>query len=65
MGLDLNTLKDVRDMFRLHSDHSTRCNGYRQLLRLIEAEENKFYCTDEAMDLGRCDEECDMCKDLP
>jgi len=36
VNLDLRTLKLIKDMFRLHSDGSTSCNGYRSLCSLIE-----------------------------
>lgn len=39
--LDLETLKRVKFMFDIHSDHSTKCNGYRSLCTLIEHEEKK------------------------
>ena len=39
MKLDLETLKQVKFTFELHSDHSTNCNGYRRLCEMIiEAE---------------------------
>jgi hypothetical protein len=38
--LDLDTLKAVRDMFQLHSDSSTSCNGYQTLITYIEEMEN-------------------------
>jgi hypothetical protein len=40
--LDLPTLKHVKFMFELHSDHSTGCHGYKSLCRLIEQETNSF-----------------------
>ncbi len=36
MILDLETLKHVKFSFDIHSDHSTMCNGYRSLCRMIE-----------------------------
>lgn len=36
MEIDLETLKYVQKMFRIHSDMSTKCNGYRSLCDLIE-----------------------------
>ena len=41
MILDLETLKHVKFSFELHSDHSTMCNGYRSLCRMIEEKEGK------------------------
>lgn len=41
MKLDLETLKHVKFMFDIHSDHSTMCNGYNSLCRIIEEEEKK------------------------
>ncbi len=41
MILDLETLKHVKFSFELHSDHSTMCNGYRSLCRMIEEAEGK------------------------
>lgn len=41
MILDLETLKHVKFSFELHSDHSTMCNGYRSLCRMIEEVECK------------------------
>lgn len=41
MILDLETLKHVKFSFELHSDHSTMCNGYRSLCRMIEEVEGK------------------------
>lgn len=38
--LDLETLKHIKFMFELHSDHSAFCNGYRSLCRIIEDIEN-------------------------
>lgn len=32
---DLRTLKLVKEMFMLHSDYSTNCNGYRSLCSII------------------------------
>ncbi len=37
--LDIKTLKRVRDMFMMHSDHSAFCNGFRSLEELIESQE--------------------------
>lgn len=38
----LETLIFVRLMFDVHSDHSSRCNGYHSLLNMIElAEKNR------------------------
>jgi hypothetical protein len=36
MKTELEILKEVRDGFQFHSDHSTECNGYRSLCRQIE-----------------------------
>lgn len=33
---DLRTLKLVKEMFSLHSDGSTMCNGYRSLCSVID-----------------------------
>jgi hypothetical protein len=41
MKLDLETLKHVKQGFDFQSDHSTQCNGYRMLCRLIEVREEK------------------------
>lgn len=41
MKLDLETLKQVKFTFDIHSDHSTRCNGYRSLCRMIEEAEKE------------------------
>lgn len=38
MRLDLKTLEQVKLMFDLHSDHSTNCNGYKNLLEMIKKE---------------------------
>jgi len=32
----LETLKEIKFTFEIHSDHSTLCNGYRSLCRQIE-----------------------------
>lgn len=34
--LDLVTLKHIKFMFDIHSDFSTKCNGYKSLLRIID-----------------------------
>ncbi len=34
--LDLDTLKHVKFMFELYSDHSITCNGYNFLCKIIE-----------------------------
>lgn len=34
--LKLEQLKEIKQMFDLHSDSSNRCNGYNQLCRMIE-----------------------------
>ena len=34
--LDLNTLKQIKFLFELHSDNSTQTNGYRSLIQIIE-----------------------------
>lgn len=34
--LDLATLKQIDFIFKLHSDNSTRTNGYRSLVEIIE-----------------------------
>jgi hypothetical protein len=39
MKLDLDTLKQVKFTFDIHSDHSTMCNGYYSLCRMIEEAE--------------------------
>ena len=39
MKLDLDTLKQVKFTFDIHSDHSTMCNGYYSLCRMIEESE--------------------------
>jgi hypothetical protein len=41
MKLDLETLKQVKLTFDIHSDHSTMCNGYRSLCRMIEEAEKE------------------------
>ena len=41
MKLDLETLKQVKFTFDLHSDHSTNCNGYRRLCEIIKEEEKE------------------------
>jgi len=41
MKLDLETLKQVKFTFDIHSDHSTTCNGYRSLCRMIEEAEKE------------------------
>ena len=38
---NLETLILVRDMFTIHSDGSTQCNGYYNLCKIIENIENK------------------------
>lgn len=41
--LDLETLKHIKFMFGLHSDHSTSCYGYQDLCRTIdEIEKSKI-----------------------
>lgn len=46
MKLDLETLKQVKFTFELHSDHSTNCNGYRRLCEMIiEAEKEALQQT--------------------
>jgi hypothetical protein len=46
MKLDLETLKQVKFTFELHSDHSTNCNGYRRLCEMIiEAEREASHQT--------------------
>lgn len=42
MKLNLETLKHIKFTFDIHSDHSTMCNGYRSLCRIIEEEEVKI-----------------------
>ena len=42
MKLDLETLKHVKIIFDLHSDHSSHCNGYRSLLDLIYQAEKQI-----------------------
>lgn len=39
MKPDLETLRRVKFIFDIHSDHSSRCNGYRSLCDLIEKTE--------------------------
>lgn len=41
--LDLETLKYTQRVFKLYSDHSTGCLGYKYLCKMIEEleEENK------------------------
>lgn len=41
MKLDLETLKQVKIVFDIHSDHSARCNGYQSLLKMIEQAEKE------------------------
>ena len=41
MKLDLETLKQVKFTFDIHSDHSIMCNGYRSLCRMIEEAEKE------------------------
>ena len=41
MKLDLETLKQVKFTFDIHSDQSTMCNGYRSLCRMIEEAEKE------------------------
>lgn len=36
MKLDLETLKHIKFIFELQSDHSTLCNGYKSLCLIIE-----------------------------
>lgn len=49
MKLDLETLKRVKSIFDIHSDHSTMCNGYRTLCRMIEKQTNEQKIEEEAM----------------
>lgn len=42
MKLDLETLKYVKLAFDIHSDHSTMCNGYRSLCKMIEETEDEL-----------------------
>jgi hypothetical protein len=37
--MELETLKQVKFIFELQSDHSTNCNGYRLLCEMIKVEE--------------------------
>ncbi len=39
--LDIPTLEYVKQLFDLHSDHSSKCNGYRSLCDVIEKETQK------------------------
>lgn len=41
MKLDLETLKQVKFTFDIHSDHSIMCNGYHSLCRMIEEAEKE------------------------
>lgn len=40
--MDLETLKEIKFMFDLYSDHSTLCLGYKRLVELIEEKESKL-----------------------
>ncbi|MES2285816.1 MAG: hypothetical protein V4547_09030 [Bacteroidota bacterium] len=40
-GLDLKTLRAIKLAFDMHSDHSTRCNGYVSLCKLLEQKEGE------------------------
>lgn len=37
----LETLKEIKLIFDIHSDFSTRCGGYRNLCRILEEEMRK------------------------
>lgn len=45
MNLDLKTLRYIKLTFDLHSDHSTKCNGYNSLCRIIEQQESIIIST--------------------
>lgn len=42
LSLDINTLEHVKMLFDFHSDSSTHCNGYYQLIELIKTEKIKI-----------------------
>jgi hypothetical protein len=50
--LDLETLKQVKFTFKLQSDHSTNCNGYRLLCEMIKVEEERKAQEEKAKKLG-------------
>lgn len=53
MKLDLEILKQVKFAFNIHSDHSSRCNGYQSLLKMIEqAEKEAVGNTKEELELA-------------
>lgn len=54
MKLDLETLKFIKYSFKLHSDHSTKCNGYNSLCRLIEKSESEVNENCNIPDVSAC-----------
>ena len=51
MKLHLETLQQVEFMFQLHSDHSTVCNGYKNLQRWIKKEIKQEACPHTVWDM--------------